>query len=469
MFILFVIVLIIYGILLFRISLKYRNLPLYLVICLFPILPSYFAFRVGPLPLLFGWRIVLYFFLVFEIFLLVTGNERDNSTSLNFAGKKLIVFGLSLFVAVSILRLINIPNSSDINAFILGDVFEKVLLLIFVVRRIKTPEVFARCLDLILYTACIVGLFGTVEFVTGLNIFSLLNNYHDPYIVGADAYIRLGQVRIESAFGHSITYSLYLGIVLIIGLYQTNKKKSLLNLFVCLVLLVNFGLAMSRFPMLVLIGLFLFYIIFAEKKLKGKLILFTVGAGVTLVVVTLLVKNSLTLTLRKILYMLLVLFDKKYSGYLGDFGVNSDPFGYRLRLFNVIFNAIKSRPVFGFGYHYLKTFSFRMYSDACGIFVDSYSIDNNYLLELLCTGIAGIGSYLVLHLSFLYTAFRNYKQKWDNSSFNYYCIYIILFYLINLISVAAMEEKRIYWIFLALLCAYNNISTKDQPGSSEVL
>lgn len=460
------------GFTFFVFCLKYRNLPLYSLIALFPVLPAYFAYSVPkPLPLMTGYRIILYFFFIFEILDMVTNKNFESQNKLfNFMGQKIVKISLVALIIINIMFLLSNRNYSEVTNFIVVTVLEKILLLIFVVRRIKSKEVFDKCIDIIINTSLVIGLFGIFEFLTGFNVFSLIETYTNDLLLGTDTYIRLGQVRIASSFGHPITYSLYLGMALIICLYRLLKGRNIVSIVTTFVLLINFLLALSRGPMLVLIFSFILFIIMVEKRLRKRIIIAVVCSIVILGLFTLTTDNQLTHVLKKVPYTLLSLVDERYGTYIQDFGRNEKPYSYRLGLYKMLSVYVKNKPVFGYGYRALSSKSIVFYGTSeSGKPVEYYSIDNNYLCELIASGFAGLSLFLFVNLSFMIVAFKNYfnGHARTNDNFNLYVIVIIIFYLLSLITVAAMEEKRIFWVILSLLCAYNNVVRKGDNSINE--
>lgn len=401
-----------------------KNLVLYIMLVFFPILPEYF--RIG------GYTV--YQFIIVGAFLW---------TCVNGIKKSKLRFYSKYILPILLLSVVVNGYYKEYSSFI-SILITPVMAIFVIFMLLKDEEDCDNALKFLVVVGLFMGLTGFVEFISGYNIFSLVETA-DLGAMGPSAYYRNGMIRIEQSFGSAITFGLYMLFVnaiafSMISISQGKQRKRYLLCYVITFPIVF--LTGSRMPILTLVLLQVLF--FMRSKMSKKV---AVIIGLLFILFFDLVNGGVLYT-----------YISKYSSlvvqlFSGDTTDTSS--SYRLALIPTLIPYIKNKFWLGYGNSFMNNFTF-MYDGH-----SHYSIDNGYLSNLMAHGVLGLLRTLWPMLCGCVLATKMLKRK-DKRGYYFLSMYIV--YLMNIFSVAQMGERKICFTLVAVQMAYEYFEIKKKQN-----
>lgn len=402
------------------------NFFIILFFSLFPILPDYF--RVNSRPIY-----VFVSILTFAYAIIYWLNTHKLTVKKDGITVSIILYSILILIPIAL-------SSGFVSAFI--NSFKYIAPILITIQFANKEKRWNKIVDIIILTSVPVILLSYFELL-GFNIFSILENF-DLGDMGTIAYQRMGILRLESSFGHSIPYAIYLSFISLLVQYKvhTNKDKKVLtmklNAFLVVIWLAVI-LTLSRAPMAVffLIQFLNFMRYGAIKKLK--LITKAIIAVGFLLLLLFIVGIDIGILFKTIYAFIETLTVKgtANSSLLSDFGTNMNPYEYRLGLFSKVFDYMRNQNI---------SFLIGEYG-----WVSTFSIDNGFLSILIFNGIFGLVGRLILYCYALFISITMYLKRTRYADFYFISTLIIVGYILNLTSVAEMGELRLFLIIIGLI------------------
>lgn|GEM_PF-5293172 len=307
---------------------------------------------------------------------------------------------------------------------------------------------FNKIVEILLKSCLVLCIFGIIDVVTHFNIFSLVENAQNFGSMGTASMIRLGMKRVESSFGQPLSFSLYLTICSSLCFYMFKIRDGHNGLYkkIYILIWINIILTVSRFPIVLFAVLQLLFTMQYTQRKKIRILSGVIIGGILSMIFIVLADIPF---LNDVSNMFLVIISPESNSlYKGVFGGNENPFSYRFELF-------KDVPKFMTIYQVNKLFGI----GSLGPTLFGRSIDCEYLFILLCYGWLGlIGKYLIFIVPMLKSMIYTFKlgkhsrvYTVESTTFNIKMLLTMIVYLINLSSVAQLDEFRIANVALALL------------------
>lgn len=409
-----------------------RKFALGLVLVLYPILPVYFRL---------GSKLMMYYIpVIFAMFLFATSK---------LVLPKMLNKLYALYIGLSILLFCVHFEIFELIKFVIAPIG----LLLVMITFINTEKKFLRAIDLLIYTAGIVCIFGIIEAVTTCNVFGYLNNIEASYNVSG---YRMGILRIQQSFGMPTNYCNYLVIISVLVFYRMQtlqkRRKSIYTVIWWLVF-INAFCTGSRAPLIVLIIAQVVLVFKTGKQERWR----RIGSTVAIVLVALVAGAFLGLPIfeyiKNYFYVFLSLIDSSYQAKLTiDFGTNLEVSEHRVLLYKWIYDAVRSKIFFGIGVEEAKTFTI-----VVSQWLTKTSIENEYLTTLLVYGIVGLFAELQIILANIIFAFKRMKTKlhFERIGFNFVFVITMIGYALNLFTVSIQADQRIVYVFFGLMIVYN--------------
>lgn len=337
---------------------------------------------------------------------------------------------------------------------------------------IRCKADFLCLIKAVILSGVFVSCFGIVEEVTRFNIFSFIHptgelNYNP---------LRFGMLRIISFSSHTIVYGVYLMFVMSLCLYYfqfIKKNKRIRNRYLVayILLWVNMLFTLSRSIIICafLSQVLILYFIGGRKSFL--FIIKSIMIAVPILVVLVLIVPSVRNIISNIFYMILAVFNTRYSSNIaGTFG-NDNLFAYgnRFDLYGWVAQELQGNWMFGKGMN--ASFS-HAYLDTDGIYTwTAYktSIEVQYLNILFHYGLVGIISESLMYLTVLLTALKNRKKNTFcevQIGFNSIAVSIFLMYFIEFFAVNQSSDQNIFYIFLSIFIIYNTKRFKYSNGGA---
>ena len=286
----------------------------------------------------------------------------------------------------------------------------------------------------------VISCFGIIEEITHFNIFSLL--LRDGTELNYNP-LRFGILRIISFSAQTIVFGVYLMFMLGLCIYIlqfTSPKKKKIYITIYILLWVNLILTLSR-SIIICTFFSQLFILFMQgnraffKKATKYLCIIIVVVGMAAFIVP-----QIGESLKMGLYMILAVFDDKYSSIISSsFGSdNLNALGNRLDLYEWVKASMNRKWLLGnginakFHYPYFQSnglYTWIQYKD---------SIEVQYLNLLYRYGILGLIASVLTYISTLYTCIRGKLKKcqWeDRIGFNAICISTLCAYYIEFFAV----------------------------------
>jgi len=405
----------------------------YFFIAIYSVFPEYF--RVFSLPV-YAW-IALAFLIV------IMGCGANQARTF---------YWIKLFLPIFVVSTLSYGYFKEFSSYLVYLVVSFVSVLI-IFLCLTTKKRVTKALDVIVITCLFICIFSLVEKVTGFNVFSLIENV-DLGIMGTRPTIRDNLVRVESSFGSPITLGIYLlfantaTYLRIVDPSCSKMRKRIYQFNYILTFIVAY-FTDSRMAFLSLIILQVVFFLRLRWNKQIVVIFFVV-----LVLVVDIVNNGYIFS-----------FVSKYFGLVSDIIVSNGgevsdlTSAYRIQLVPTLMPYIMNSPIFGYGNSVMQNFTFKIWGH------EYYSIDNSILSEWMWHGFLGV---IKMLLPIIYGIVKSIKVKKKDTSFGYCFLSIFIVYLFNLFSVAQMSDKRMLFVFLAIIMAYEyNITHQSEMMSYE--
>lgn len=376
--------------------LRYKSL-LMLYFISFLVIPNYSGIQIPGLPLLSVQRIVLIFLLGW---MLLKKSILNNflKANKNIAKSEFAMMMLLLGTAL-VTGLLNGMNSFFNPLFDWAIAF-------FMYRFMFSYYLDMReTIDLLKKVFWVIGILGLVEALTGINVFTFLDTGMTTGMNNG-ALMRGVDLRICSAYGHPLAYSLVINLFFPILCYNTHTRKInlLQNRGLVALLFLNVLLSGSRSGIAVFVAEAFLIFVFTSHMYFNRLLLHTIAAAVIVGLILTFASGSELIQqfARSFLYVIDELFGTKYAAlWGGEQGISNSSL-YRTVLWKIL--SIKQyRSWFGMGN------DMRISLSIDGFFVES--IDNYYICTYLRSGIIGLlcsCGFLISHaFNYIRTCFHN--------------------------------------------------------------
>lgn len=398
-----------------------------LFFALFPILPDYT--RIAGRP-------AYVFISIFTTIVFLMNAMAKNRLFVKKDWITLIVLLYSIFITIPV-----VFTAGVISGVVI--VFKYCTPVIITLYTIRNEDGFEHVINILIKVSGFIVLMSFIELI-GFNLFSLIENT-DLGTMGTNAQIRLGMYRLEGPFGHAISYGIYLTFIAALIQYKltrnkaTKRNKAVLS-FLLLCIWIAEMLTLSRAPIVIFIFVqFCIFFLYGTKK-KIKKIVKICAISILFISGLLIVGVDVFTKLQTIVDFFETLIANKTSNSI-DFGTNSNPYEYRFALVDRVITFMKSTKT---------SFILGDY-----LWENSFSVDNGYLSLLIFNGLMGLLSRLGLYLYACLLAFINIftHKGYQNIKCDFYFIafFTLVGYLLNLASVAQMNETPILLIFISLV------------------
>lgn len=418
------------------------DLYLYLIIILYPLLPPYFV--------LFGARVstILAFLCLFMLF------TAPQFYRLSLSIPKLLVFSIIFLCYV----FPSVFNGEVFSTEFVSFLSSYLIIPTYCAILVDSKSKFDKMASTMIASAMVLCCFSLLELVFHYNIFSLIETVKLG-AMGPGSMVRFGIYRIESSFGQAIAFAIYLSFILCLVFYKLFKKENQTrfkqNLYLIIVLLLNIFifLTISRFP--ILIVLIADFIFFWKLNKKSKIkVAISVGVIVTVIIVFSLFNGG---------SFFKILIDNILGIAKGDSSTSDDnSLAYRLALYQNSLKVIGNDYFFGRGLH-VNTF-FIMLSPYYGLFA-STSFDNGFVYIFLMQGIFGLLGWIIFCFSCFHICISTYKKN-VNDHINFPIFILILLCIVNMFSVARLDESRSFMVIIGcyLGLSFNSLLKEEQRG-----
>ena len=397
----------------------------------FVLFPNLVSIRVGGMPSLTLPRLLLV-----ACYLWILLDLRLQREFLHVIRNNVYNLPIAIFLSVCLYTAI---LCRDVNSFF-GFFVDSVLVyyvLVHALRKCLSIDDLSRLVSICMYVMCIIGV---IEFVTGVNVLSLISIGEGSEIAST---FRDSTLRVRGPYGHPLGYAMVLLLLFPVSCYsRAERSVSLFRhkaLFVLVFMNVMFTGSRSG------IGLFcievLVICLFTSRKYRSGTILASAASALTLVVCALLfAENSLVqYVLRQLFYVVdQVLGTDIALRYGGDASILNSSIA-RDRIWKIPFDPSLS-PWIGKGVSY-QTGAYR---------VDGWlvtSIDNYYIRTYISYGIFGVIAVLLLFAAFVRA---NIRRVFDEDKAYVVCLASGLLYAANLVVVDELATLRYFFIVLAI-------------------
>lgn len=405
-------------------ALPVAELYLYIIVLLYPILPSYFV--------VFGARVSTILAVVC-LLLLFSAPQLYN---LRLTSIKIVVFS-TIFLC---LLFSAISNQEVFTSGFLSEFCNYIVIPFYCAVLIDSKEKFDRCASILIGSAAVLCLFSLTELFFSFNVFSLIETV-DLGAVGSGSGPRFGIYRVESSFGQAIAFGIYLSFISCLTFYKLYKKENQTNfrqnVFLLSLLIFNFFIFLSgsRFPLIVVLlaDIVLFFKLSKRSKIKVGIFIGILIVGISIVAI---IKGTSIFT---------SLFESIISIFKGDAEkYQEDSSWYRMALYNYAKKVVGPDIFFGRGLHVNTTFI--IISPYYGLFQSS-SFDNGYIYLFLQQGIVGLIAWFALCYSVMASGILSY-EKGFNDHINLPVLALVGVCLLNMLSVARLDESRAFMIII---------------------
>lgn len=404
----------------------------------FLIVPNYFALFIPGIPLLSMQRVI-----VVIILLLIIAKKNILNAFLNSI-RTISIAESSAFISIMILMLCTGVINGMNNFFNpLFDWTVAFLLFRFMYTRYFSLNEILNIIKKIIKILCICGL---IEFVFHFNIFTVLDTGVSGLNYGA--LMRGDSLRICTAFGHPLSYSLMLNMFFPLLCYNTEKKKInlLQNKGLFVLVCVNIILTGSRSGIAVFIAEAICMYLFTNRKYYSNLVFYSFVAVVLTGMVIMIASDTSFVqnVIRTLMYVIDELFGTEYAVNFGGVREVANSSKYREALWK-IFDMENYQTLFG------KGNSVVLNAIIDGFFVES--IDNYYVNAYLRFGILGLLALIWLFLVYVVKLFTRIVKK-ENASLAILGLTILIGYIISLFVVDELGTMRYMMIVLSILSIF---------------
>lgn len=419
-------------------KLRYRDFVVFFFVCIL-IFPLYFAVKFPGLPSITAQRAVL---LALVTWICCKRNLLNKISSIF---KKTCqverVFLLMYMLSVAITGARKGMNS------LLNPLFDYIIpfiILFTTFYQFYGFEKLQELLNRILVVLCVLGL---VEFTFNINFFDFLNTGMTKLNYGS--LTRGDDLRICSAYGHALAYSMVLNMTFPLICYNTKTKKiDLLNKKLTVFLIAANALMTGSRSGIAIFIVELFLIMFlTDKKKKGNVWLYLSLLSALLVFLVFVASNNsmVQYVIRTILYVVDEVFKTNYAINYGGSSTISKSSQYREILWKIL-SYRKYFTFFGRGNDYKISIRIGKW------FVKS--IDNYYINQYLKYGLIGTITIVAFILQYVCrlakSAFLNNTKRQISIVF----LISAIGYICNLFVVDEIGTMRIMFSIMAVAEAY---------------
>ncbi len=415
--------------------------PIKLFLCLYLILPSYFAIEISTkLPLLTGSRLI--------ILLVFISSIRKGTLRIKKIGERnLNLIICCYFLMMLIINIVSLFQTVSAIKAIFVILFEKAMVIWFLLLYINTKEKLLRALELLVYSATFVACISIVGVAVGINFFELLNIVNREMLMSN--YVRLGLTRATAGFGHAVYYGLYNALIIPVIMYFIENKKNNKRFYLCLILVI-IALLLANSRGSIFATMFVFGVmILRNRKMFSKYIMLIlcvlVGGGIII-----LLNQQLREWLIGIISAIFSVFNENII-VSENFGRNASGLESRLQQLTAIKWTMERNPLFGMGYE-AQNRGVVCVLTSKGTWGSVSTLDSGIVAIISQYGLLGLFTYLLLFIGlFMYTC----KNKYKSDTIMMMFCYVFLTYFIGLLSVSDLEN--VIFVFIGLMLCYANI------------
>jgi O-antigen ligase len=405
-------------------------------IIFYAFLPDTMGLDMGfVLPYLTGRRIVQIFFIILFLFHLRSTREKPQFPK--GISKYFLIF-ISLQILSSLFSVDIVASFKNVGEQI---IFFYSFFYIFSAFDFSEEQI-RSILKTLVVSAFVLSILGIFEFFLKQNIFELIKPVRPNSLSFMEGLYRENYLRIQSSFGHPISFGLFLITALLVSLWlSSNSKNKNIWLFISLFLIVAVFLTLSRGP---IFGMFV------------TLVILFLGRGI-------ISKKRLTCTLSAtLLFVTIIISAVGAKGFLESFAVNTfsaNPASEssfstmsRIALYKVIFSTVQDRPLIGFGPG----------TSTEGGYLIGYSVDTRvtfndittyYFQILIEGGFLSLISFMVLIFVLLTPLKRVKIDPFDEerkADLRQVVFAMAVGFLIVLLSVNVKNSMPIFWMLLGI-------------------
>ncbi len=434
---------------------KNCDLVFILFIALFPILPTYFEFL--NIPMYKGLTI---FFILYMIIWYKKVDVKAYAGKVAHVFKNINTLEWLILLSVGCKALSCLFNKEFVTAVWLVLLIAAGMLLVL---YLDSCEKFNLAIDIIVYVAAIVGIFGILECISHFNVFSLLNNTgielnYNP--------LRFGILRIISFSSHTIHYCLYcmfvLGLIFYMIINQTRGKRYIVVYFI---VIINAILTLSRSALLCLFASQIMLVYLSDKKNFWKKIKKIIQVLLLVIVPICVFIPSVRNAMLSFVGMFLVVVNEKYSSLISSSYGNDNMrgIGNRLDLYAWVLEEIKGHVFWGVGPW--KAFEHLYYVEVDGVSVPiiKYGIEVNYLSTLYHYGFVALVLEVISYIYIIVCGFKEQKKLMKQErklAFSFVVAILTLSYMVSWFAVGQGTEWNIYILIVCLYLSYRRLTVK---------
>lgn len=340
-----------------------------------------------------------------------------------------------------------------------------ILVRYIILSGVSSKQSFERVISWIIVLFAAYSVLGIIEAFTEFNLF---DSFFNRYVVTGYAAnsMRYGIMRGHGVCTISINNGILTSMIWAISAYRVFNEKSKKSLWILCYILVGLNslLILSRAAIAYAIIVQCLIVIKCGYKWLVKRIAI---AGVVLAPIVLLLQNKLSQFFSAIAQMflpLLAVFDSSFYQYVNvSEGIGS--FGQRIDLWEYVFNAVKNKILFGWGYA-------AEFSIMIGNFRKT-SIEVHWLLSLFQAGIVGMAGFICYQIWSL-KKIHDIKGTLNERrvSFPYTMMLIAVGYFLVLFTCSGFEDLQMFYLLMSLTEAYSFIcldSTRRSPNKLSAL
>ena len=408
---------------------------LYFFMFFYPILPEYFALKLGDsLPLLTAARCLILLLLLFTLV---------RTKKINFKYIKDTKFYRVLiiyFIFSTINFLVHNDNPENLKEYF-GIILENIILVVIVVMNINTEEKKEKCIKTIVFSAGVVFLLSIVEPFTGVNIAEFLDTGASETVLQAK-YERMNMYRATFSFGHPICLAVYAIMILPLVMYCIDKYNKVIYKLIFLLNIICILLTISRGQILIAALLLIVMFIFMKKEERKKyyLLLFTCFC---MLILGCIFSEEVFNNIMNIIYSVLNAIGFNFN--IVDFGTNENAMG-RFDQLTMLPQILDKHFFFGGGENYIKNNLIYVYSTSGEVY-RAVSVDCEYISILIGKGVVGLFYNLYLYFSILKCTIQSKaKSKLSKALF-----YSFLGAFMSYFTVNQLTTNRIFWLLLCLV------------------
>ena len=408
---------------------------IYFFVFFYPILPEYFALKLGnSLPLLTASRCLI--ILMFLFTLVRTKKISFRYIKATKFSRVLIVY----FIFSTINFLVHNNNLENLKQYF-GVILENIILVVILVMNINTQEKKEKCVKAMVFSAGLVFILSIVEPFTGINLAEFLDTGVSKEVLQAK-YERMNMFRATFSFGHPICLAVYAIMILPIVMYCIDKYNKIIYKIIFLLNILCILLTISRGQILITALLLIVMFIFMKKEERRKyyLLLFS---SFCLLILGCILSEQLFNSIINIIYSALNAIGFNFN--IVDFGTNENAMG-RFDQLTMLPQVLDKYFFFGGGENYIKNNLVYVYS-ATGEVYRAVSIDCEYISILIGKGVIGLVYNLYLYFSILKCSIKSkVRSKLSKALF-----YSFLGAFMSYFTVNQLTTNRIFWLLLCFV------------------